>query len=333
MTKLKLPKATHSGSITPNDTNIECYNLDNGERVLSRIGFLKALGRTGKAKGGRKYDEEFKTPVFLSAGNIKGLITNEILENSKPILFYDLSGNESIGYKAELLPEIAYLFAQAYDMGILKPNQTHIGLKSKILVKGFLKISIISLIDEATGYQYEREKDELQKILKAYISDELLKWQKTFPDTYYYEIFRLNGWNFTVNDIRKRPSVIGKWTNKVIYEQLPKGVLKELKEKTPKSKAGNYTARFFQSLTSDTGNPHLSAQLNQVIAIMRISDNWEQFIVNFNKMVDRKNGQLELKFSDLEPKDEEIKEIKPLGDFDKTVKKFLETPPPKKDKE
>ncbi|MBC8109528.1 MAG: hypothetical protein H7Y04_00550, partial [Verrucomicrobia bacterium] len=71
--------------------------------------------------------------------------------------------------------------------------------------------------------------------------------------------------------IQKRPGVIGKWTNKIIYKQLPKGILEELKKKTPKSSSDNYTSRFFQSLTLDTGHPHLLVQLNQVIAIMRIT--------------------------------------------------------------
>ena len=73
-----------------------------------------------------------------------------------------------------------------------------------------------------------------------------------------------------------------------------------MKRKTPKSSAGHYTARFFQSLTIDTGHPHLSAQLNQVIAVMRISDNWKHFIQHFNKLISRKHGQLELRFEDFE---------------------------------
>lgn len=85
MKKEKLPKATHRGTINANGFEIECYNLDNGERVLSRIGFLKALGRTGKAKGGRKYDEEFQLPVFLTANNLKPLLTNDLIENSKSV--------------------------------------------------------------------------------------------------------------------------------------------------------------------------------------------------------------------------------------------------------
>jgi hypothetical protein len=50
--------------------------------VLSRIGFLKALGRTGKAKGGRKYDDEFEKPVFLTAKNLNPFISNDLIENS-----------------------------------------------------------------------------------------------------------------------------------------------------------------------------------------------------------------------------------------------------------
>ena len=49
----------------------------------------------------------------------------------------------------------------------------------------YMVVSIIALVDEATGYQYTREKDELQKILKAYIAEELLPWQKRFPDEFF----------------------------------------------------------------------------------------------------------------------------------------------------
>lgn len=301
--KNSLPKATHEGKLDlgVEEFSIECFNLDNGERVLSRIGFLRAMGRTGKAKGGRKYDEEFRVPVFLSASNIKSLVTEDLIENSAPIHFIDLNGNQSIGYRAELLPGVSYLYAEALDKGILLANQLHIGEKAKKLVKAFLKISIISLVDEATGYQYQREKQELQKILKAYISEELLPWQKKFPDIFYREIFRLNGWDFTIKSIQNRPGVVGKWTNSLIYKQLPIGILEELKRRTPRSKAGNYTAKFHQSLTEDTGDPNLNAQINSIIAIMQISDTWVEFLKNFNKMVSRRRGQLELRFEDLQP--------------------------------
>jgi len=84
-----------------------------------------------------------------------------------------------------------------------------------------------------------------------------------------------------------------------------------------------------QGLTADTGNQHLTAQLNQVIAIMRISDNWKQFLSHFNKMVDRKNGQFELKFDDLEPQEEQNIISNPTI-FDKQLMGLLNVPPEEK---
>jgi hypothetical protein len=62
---------------------------------------------------------------------------------------------------------------------------------------------------------------------------------------------------------------------------------------------------------------------------MQISDNWKQFLSNFNKMVDRRTGQTELVFSDLEP---EIKKArkKSLSLFDKNLKGLLSVSPEKK---
>lgn len=310
----KKPKATHQGDLIINDIEIPSYNLDSGERVLSRIGFLKAIGRTGKAKGGRDYDDEFKTPIFVSANNLKPYINKELEENSAPIIFTDLNGNESIGYKAELLPTVCYVYIDALEDGELNKNQLHIAERAKILIRGFATVGIIALIDEATGYQYERERDALQKILTQYINEELLPWQKTFPDEFYRQIFRLKGWDYTTNTINKRPGVIGHWTNSLIYKQLPVGVLEELKSKTPKSDAGNYTARLFQSLTPDIGNPHLQNQLVSVITLMRISKNWRDFMDKFNQLF----GQTSLQFESKEPQ---------MVGFDTKLKQALEYDP------
>jgi hypothetical protein len=89
---------------------------------------------------------------------------------------------------------------------------------------------------------------------------------------------------------------VGHWTNSLIYKQLPKGILDELKTKTPKSDKGNYTARFFQSLTPEIGSPHLQNQLVSVITLMKISSNWDEFMRNFNKLY----GQTEIEFPEEE---------------------------------
>ena len=185
---------------------------------------------------------------------------------------------------------------------IIKANETGsqidetIVRSANIIIRSVAKVGIVALVDEATGYQYEREKDELQKILKAYISEELLPWQKRFPDIFYRELFRLNGWDFTINGIKKRPGVIGKWTNTIIYEELPNGILDELKKKAPKNESGNRTERYHQFLTLDVGEPNLEKQINKVITLFQVSDNMKQFWDNFKKMKMRQIGQTELPF-------------------------------------
>jgi hypothetical protein len=278
----KIPTTTHEGVTDISGIKIKSYVLDNGTRVLNRTQFIKSLGRTGKAKGGRKYDKEFEIPVFLTAKSIKPFISKNLMENSEPIIFKDIHGQESIGYKAELLPEVCNVFIDAFDAGALSPMQIHIAERCKILIRGFATVGIIALVDEATGYQYDRDRQALHKILEAYISKEFLPWTKRFPDEFYQELFRLKRWNYNPLSV-KRPSYVGILTNQLVYKQLPEGVLEELKNKTPKSKSGHRTKRFHQSLTLDIGNSHLEKHLASVITLMRISPNWRKFLQHFNR--------------------------------------------------
>ncbi|MDO4714018.1 MAG: P63C domain-containing protein [bacterium] len=97
------------------------------------------------------------------------------------------------------MADICDAFLEARKHIHLSPRQQIIADQCEILIRAFARVGIVALVDEATGYQYDREKDALQKILKEYISEELLPRQKRFPDVFYKELFRLNGWDFTVN--------------------------------------------------------------------------------------------------------------------------------------
>ncbi len=289
-------KILHEGVLDLVDIQIPCYVLDDGTRVLSGSAMQNAL----KLQEDTDNKSGTRLARYLGQKSLKPFIFKDKEDGHfNPIICY--RGDQKInGYEATILADICEAFLEARNSINLSPRQKIIADQCEILIRGFARVGITALVDEATGYQYEREKNALQAVLKAYISEELLKWQKMFPDTFYYEIFRLNKWDYTVKGINKRPGVIGKWTNKLIYEQLPKGVLEELKAKTPKSQEGNYTARFFQSLTPDIGHPELTSQIYKVIGIMQISNNWKEFTHNFNRMVNRSNGQLEIDFDSIE---------------------------------
>lgn len=250
-----------------------------------------------------------------------------------PITYLDLHGNIKQGYNARILRGLCKVYIDAKKAKALLKSQERFADIAEAILYALSDIGIIALVDEATGYQHDREQDELQKILKAYISEELLPWQKRFPDIYYKELFRLNGWDYTIKDIRKRPGVIGKWTNELIYEQLPKGVLEELKARTPKSPSGNKLAKLHQSLSEDIGHPTLSSQITQIVTLFQLSDNMKQMWQNFERLKSRQSGQLSLPFDfDNEGHTIEPKDSPELSSFDSSLKKALDYKPSKDNK-
>lgn len=282
------PKATHEGPLKLGGIEIPCAVLEDGTRVLSRTGFLRTIGRTGKAKGGRKYDQEFQLPVFLTAENLKPFMSSELVENSKPMQYRTLGrGILALGYRADLLPAVCHVFLDAREAGALKPNQLHIAETCKILSRGFSVVGLTALIDEATGFQEVRDRKALEQILDAYLRKEFAAWAKRFPIEFYQEIFRLRGW--TWNDLKNAkgqgPRVIGKYTNDLVYSRLAPGVLEQLQSRNPPDEHGRRRAKHHQWLTEEVGHPALAQHLHAVTGLMRATDTgaWDQF----KRLVDR----------------------------------------------
>lgn len=218
-------------------------------------------------------------PSFIDANNLKPFIFNVF--GGGPDLGMEVQYTSKsrkmvyTGYKAEILPLICDVYLQARDADALTDSQKPMAVVADVLMRSLAKVGIDALIDEATGYQYDRDRDELQKILSAYISKEFLPWTKRFPDEFYIQMFRLKGWEYKG---KPKSPLVGKITNEIVYEQLPDGVLEELKRKTPKDEvSGNRTKRFHQSLTSDTGVPHLDKHIASLITLMRACDTWADF--------------------------------------------------------
>jgi hypothetical protein len=277
MMNKELPKANYNGFLMLGDKKIACAVLEDGTRVLTQQGFLKAIGRARSAKGGTGATVDNRV-AFLSANNLKPFISKELEESTTPIRFQTVKGIEAFGYKAELLPEVCNVYLEAREAEKLLPNQSHIAKICEIIVRALANVGIIALIDEATGYQFIRDRLALQTILERYISKELMKWQKRFPDEWYENLFRLHGWEWKGREFNP-PQIVGKITNEIIYERLPKGVLEELKSKNPPidEETGRRKFKFHQWLTPEIGHPKLQEIITGTNTLMKISPNWRKF--------------------------------------------------------
>lgn len=293
---------SHEGTLQIGGAELACYVLDDETRVLARAGFVRAIGRTGKVKGGRKFDDEFQTPVFLSADNLKPYFPNDLEGNSKPILF-TYRGTEMIGYRAELLPDVCDIFADAERAGVLRRNQKHIAEACRILSRGLTRVGIIGLVDEATGYQKERAANALAEILEKFIAKELQPWVPTFPGDYYEQMCRLRGLEYPRYTV-KRPQYFGHLTNDIIYRRLAPGVLDELKRTTPKAPSGRHKQQLHRRLTPELGHPKLREHMASVVTVMKLSDSYPDFKRKLDKVHPRFGETIEMDLGPLDDDDE-----------------------------
>lgn len=272
---LKVIAGTPDRPLIVGDIEIPCYVLEDETRVLSQQGFLKAIGRAEKAKGGHGASAVDKPPSFLAANNLKPFISSELLESTTPIRFQSVDGARGFGYQALLLPQVCEVYLKSRDAGVLLASQKHIAIRAEILIRGLATVGIIALVDEATGYQRVREERALATILEKFIAKELQPWTKTFPYEFYEEIFRLKRWGRPYGI--KRPSVIGHYTNNIVYDRLAPGVLEELRQANPKLPSGYRKSKHHQWFTPDFGHPKLKEHLAAVMALMRAAPNWNAF--------------------------------------------------------
>ena len=276
-------KATHGSSDRPlriGDLEIPCYVLEDGRRVLVQRGMMTALdmkqGTAGRGAGDR-------LAKFIAGKSVNPFVPEKLGHVIiSPILFQPPTGGLAYGYEATVLADLCDAVLAARKEGKLNYQQKHIAERCEVLVRAFARVGIIALVDEATGYQADRARDELNKILAAYIAKELMPWTKRFPDEFFRQLYRLRNWTYREGS-QRRYRVVGKLVNSYVYKPLPPGILEELKRLNPPNEKGYRSFKHHQLLTPNIGNEHLNKQLLEVTMLMRISETQADFEQIFRK--------------------------------------------------
>lgn len=293
-----VPRAVVDGFLPIGNVEIPCAVLDDihNTRVLTQEGFLKSIGRAGKAKGGEGSTVD-GMPPFLRAKNLIPFITSDLIRSTEPIVFETRRGLSAFGYRATLLPSVCWVYHDARLAGKLLPGQEHIAKACEALLRALTDKAINDLVDEATGFRDLNRRRVLEEVLRQYVSPEALPWALTFDDDLYMNIFRLNGWDFTEESIKKRPGIVGKWTND-FYERLAPGVLAEIQRTVPRDDKGRPKVRLHQMLSEHVGHPKLREFLEGIKALMRISPDWSTFQGHLKRAYPHFDEALQLSFLD-----------------------------------
>lgn len=289
-----LPVATHDSGDHPlkiGDSELACYVLQDGTRVLSQRALQAGIGMsTGGGSSGEQRLAGFALSIAEKSKENEDLHARStaLAERLKsPIRFRTPGiGPAAHGYEATTLADLCDVILAARAAGKLQKQQEHIAAQAELLVRGFARVGIIALVDEATGYQADRARDALAKILEAFVAQELQPYVQTFPIEFYKELFRLRGLPFSPDSV-KRPQYFGVLTNDIVYKRLAPGVANELKRVTPRNEDGRPKAKYFQSLTGNLGYPKLQQHLGKVIATMSFSSDYEDFKTKLDKIAPR----------------------------------------------
>jgi len=255
---------------------ISCYVLEDERRVIAFGDFLHALNmKKGGYKTGDNRAARFASGKLVAPFSSQSLVTT--LRN--PIKIVTLGGHRAHAYPAETLSDLCWVAFNALKDGVLQPQQVHIGERAQILLKAFSRIGIIGLIDEATGYQYARDKNALAEILGDLISEEAGKWVKRFPDEYYSELYRL--YKIEPTNSKNKPWRFGRITKDIIYSRLAPGVVEALNVVNPISN-GSRKNKNHQHLTPPAVE-ELNRHVGRIIGYMNTSENEEEFMCILNK--------------------------------------------------
>ncbi len=276
-----IPISQFPGTLTMGTIDFSCHVLDNRKRVIVQTAVVKAL--TGTASGDLK--------SYLSAPEISKYLNLE--DVAKRTIDFKIPGNprQAKGYEATLLVEICDAYLKAREKGDLTTKQFRLAKQAEIIIRASAKVGIIALIDEATGYQKIRAENALRLKLQAFIAEDMQEWAKQFPDAFFFELARLENIHYSP---RNRPLRWGKYIMAFVYRAIDKDVAKELKSRTPNPHRGQNLHQWLQTY----GKEQLTAQIYQVLGIMKTCKNMEEFRNKF-KAVFQKGPFEQLAFFDL----------------------------------
>lgn len=244
--------AQWQGQVSLGGEPIDCYVLNNGKRVISLRAAVKSIADADSGDLAK----------FIGVSSLKPFIDKDLV--LAELLDFSIPGTQFRGNG--LTTEIYELILRAYVSALhagapMTDRQREIAIKCAVISAGLVRLGLDALVDEATGYQYERAEDALQVKLRAFIADELREWEKTFPDELWQEFGRLTNWQ---GALHSRPKWWGKLVIELIYDTLDKDVARYLKDNKPPQ-----GVHWHRQLTDNVGARQLVSRCYEIIGMAK----------------------------------------------------------------
>jgi hypothetical protein len=160
-------KAVATGVLTFGTSEVDCYVLEDGQRVISTKGIQAGIGASKNGHLDRLLD---KLPEKYRPDSVRPSIE-----------FVLPTGGVASGRDRKAFVDICDAYSAAWADGKLHPKQEAIAKSAMAIIRSLAHVGIDALIDEATGYQKVRENDYLRRLFDFTLRQEAAKWEIMFP--------------------------------------------------------------------------------------------------------------------------------------------------------
>lgn len=267
-----LPRSLYNGILIIGDVEADCYVLDTTERVLSQRGLAHLLLGGGHKRG--DFGQYLERIPFEN----NGLASESEVAINFPIIKFWAQGNVGNGYNSDTIINILEAYSNALANGWLRKNQMHIGARAVKIQSSLARLGIVAVIDEATGYQAVREKNDLEVRLAFYLREKPREYEKRYPDEMRIEAIRILKMD---PETKHHPGPMARVFRKQIYDYiLGADVASVLKERNPHP-GGNHPHHTF---VDDKVTRLIDWRIGEVLSQLKASDSWAEFNYNMDKM-------------------------------------------------
>ncbi|WP_276972233.1 P63C domain-containing protein [Tatumella ptyseos] len=278
------PKATHTG--VESASGVSCAVLPDGRRVISMQGGGGLAETFGVSVGSKMPKwvpggDDGQLPYVLQAQELQPFISDDLRNALAEPIVYKVGVGSAYGIDVTLLPAICEAWTEAERAGALRQkHHLNTAFKAGVLYKALARVGAVALVDEATGYQKDRERDALAKLLEEFIAKEMRPWVTTYPADFFEELCRLRNVPFKAN--MRRPQYFGHLVNNITYDRMAPSLRDTLKEE--RSKAKKHGAKMHQFLSEGTGFTMLQNRLTGITTLMKASTNYDDFITLLDRV-------------------------------------------------
>jgi hypothetical protein len=178
---LTTKRAEYSGTLALGDIELSCFVTADGERFISGRSMTGAIGMKGRGQGMARISTNLTLKPFMN--------NDLVVAIEQPVLIIGKTPKPVHGYRAEILADLCDSLLEARAAGALKTEQeARYGQFAEVLVRAFARVGITALVDEATGYQYDRKHDALSMSSTVIGTSSLSSGKGEFPKVLPYII-------------------------------------------------------------------------------------------------------------------------------------------------